>query len=140
MSPALYRILADAVLITHVAFVAFVVLGLLVILAGGACGWRWVRNPWFRAFHLAGISLVVAQAWFGVLCPLTTFEMALRERAGDSTYEGSFIAHWLQALLYYEAPWWAFTLVYTLFGLAVAVSWWKVRPRPFRARAGPNLS
>ena len=34
-------------------------------------------------------------AWIGMICPLTTWEMALRAKAGDATYSGSFIAHWL---------------------------------------------
>jgi polyferredoxin len=128
-STAIYRTLADGVLVTHVAFVAFVVVGLLMILAGGFRNWAWVRNPWFRASHLVAIGLVVVQAWFGVVCPLTTLEMNLRERAGDETYHGTFIAHWLQKLLYYQASPWVFVLAYTLFGLAVIGSWWKVRPR-----------
>ncbi len=128
----LYRTLADLVLITHVAFVGFVVIGLLLIIVGGFCGWKWVRNPWFRALHLAGIGLVVAQAWLGIVCPLTTLEMYLRGQADDEAYGGTFVAHWLQRLLYYTAPWWVFTLCYTLFGLAVAGSWLRIRPRPFR--------
>src|SRR6187401_2166441 len=99
-SPGTYRAFADAVLVLHVGFVSFVVVGLLVILLGGFCGWEWVRNPWFRALHLAAIGLVVVQAWFGVICPLTTLEMDLRERAGDITHHGTFVAHWLQKLLY----------------------------------------
>jgi hypothetical protein len=130
----LYQHLADLVLITHVAFVGFVVLGLLLILVGGCLGWKWVRNPWFRALHLAAIGLVVAQAWLGIICPLTTLEMHFRALAGDETYSGTFIAHWLQMLLYYQAPWWVFTLCYTLFALAVIGSWVKFRPRPFGRR------
>jgi len=128
----LYRTLADLVLATHVGFVAFVVTGLVLILVGGCCGWRWIRNPWFRALHLAAIGLVVVQAWLGVICPLTTLEMALRQRAGDATYGGSFIGHWLQRLLYFDAPPWVFVVSYTLFGLAVVGSWLKFRPRRFR--------
>ena len=136
MPAGAYRILADLVLVTHVSVVAFVVVGLLVILCGGAAGWRWIRNPWFRATHLAAIGLVVVQAWLGVICPLTTLEMHLRERAGDATYSGAFIAHWLQKLLYYEAPAWVFVVCYTLFGLAVIGSWLKFRPRSFRRTQG----
>jgi len=130
-----YRSLADFVLVTHVGFVAFVVVGLLAILVGGVCGWRWIRNPWFRAFHLAAIGLVVAQAWLEAICPLTTLEMYLRDKAGDSTYSGTFIGHWLQELLYYEAPHWVFAICYSLFALAVIASWVKFRPRPFRHHA-----
>src|SRR6267142_5094643 len=138
MSTDAYRTLADLVLITHVSFVVFVVVGLLAILCGGLAGWQWIRNPWFRAVHLAGIGLVVVQAWLGVICPLTTLEMSLREKAGDATYGGTFIAHWLQKQLYYEAPSWVFIVCYTLFGLAVVASWLKFRPRPFRQAQTPG--
>src|ERR1051325_2704556 len=135
MDASLYRTLADVVLITHVCFVAFVVLGQLAIIVGGISGWRWIRNPWFRTAHLAGIGLVVVQAWLGVICPLTTLEMRLREKAGDSTYSGTFISHWLQRILFYQAPAWVFVVAYTLFGLAVVASWVKFRPRSFRYQA-----
>jgi Protein of Unknown function (DUF2784) len=131
MDAVAYRTLADLVLITHVSFVAFVIIGLIVICVGGFAEWRWIRNPWFRSAHLAGIGLVVVQVWLGVICPLTTLEMHLREKAGDLTYSGTFIAHWLQKLLYYEAPPWVFILCYTIFGLAVVGSWLKFRPRSF---------
>jgi len=129
MNSSAYRALADAVLILHVAFIVFVVLGLLLILIGGACGWRWIRNPWFRSLHLLAIALVVAQAWLGIICPLTTLEMHLRERAGDWVYHETFIAHWLQRLIFYRAPMWAFASAYTLFALAVIASWWRFPPR-----------
>ena len=127
-----YRIAADALLALHVAFVLFVVVGLALILFGAWRGWGWVRSPWFRVAHLAAIGVVVLQAWLGRICPLTIWEMALRERAGDATYTGSFIAHWLETLLYYDAPLWVFGLVYTAFGALVVASWVWVRPRPFR--------
>ncbi len=127
-----YILAADGVLLLHVAFVAFVVFGLVLILLGRPFGWRWVRNPWFRVVHLASIAVVTAQAWLGVVCPLTTIEMALRAQGGDATYGGAFIAHWLESILYYSAPAWVFAVVYTLFGLAVVASWFWVRPDPFR--------
>jgi len=122
---------ADLVLLAHVLFVAFVVFGLLLILAGKARAWAWVRNPWFRLAHLAAIGIVVVQSWFGVVCPLTILEMALRKRAGDAVYPGSFVAHWLEAILYYRAPTWVFAVCYTIFGGLVLASWYWVRPRPF---------
>ncbi len=125
---ALYLLLADAILVAHFLFVVFVVMGLAMIYAGYFMRWRWVRNRWFRLLHLAAIAVVVAQAWAGVVCPLTTWEMALRARAGAETYAGSFIQHWLQSILYYSAPEWVFVLCYTLFGVLVAASWFIVRP------------
>lgn len=126
-----YHLLADAVLVVHVGFMLFVVGGLLLILSGGLCGWKWVCNPWFRSIHLAAIGVVVAQAWLGIICPLTTLEMALRDRAGDETYDGTFIAHWLRKLLFYQGPPWLFAVCYSLFAAAVIGSWLKFRPRPF---------
>lgn len=131
-SESFYRSLADTVLVLHTAFVMFVLLGLLLIYIGGARGWRWVRNPWWRLAHLLAIGIVAAQAWIGVICPLTTLEMALRARAGEAVYAGGFIAHWLQNILYWQAPAWVFTVIYTAFGVLVASSWYIVRPRPLR--------
>jgi hypothetical protein len=127
----LWRIAADLILFIHVLFVAFVILGMVLILLGRLRAWTWVRNPWFRAAHLAGIGIVVLQSWFGVICPLTTWEMALREKAGAATYSGGFIAYWLESLLFVQAPGWVFALCYSLFGALVAASWFWVRPRRF---------
>ena len=130
-STVFYLIAADTILFTHVLFVAFVIFGLLLIFAGKLLSWSWVRNPWFRLAHLIGIVFVVLQAWLGVICPLTTWEMALRSKAGDAVYSGSFIAHWLETLLYYQAPAWVFVVCYSAFGSLVVLSWFWVRPRPF---------
>lgn len=132
---ALYRTLADVVLVVHVGFVAFVIFGLLLILLGGLLGWGWVRVPLFRLLHLLAIGQVVVQSWLGIVCPLTTLEMWLRELAGDATYQGTFIAYWLQKILFYQAPPWVFAVCYTLFGSLVVTSWVLVRPRPFRKKA-----
>ena len=124
-----YQLLADAVLALHVAIVLFVVAGLVVVIAGNLLAWRWVNAMWFRLAHLGAIAIVVAQSWFGIICPLTTLEVWLRAKARAETYAGSFVGHWLQRILYYEAPAWVFAVVYTLFGLAVAAAWWYFPPR-----------
>ena len=104
-------------------------MGLLLILMGGLRQWSWVRNDWFRFLHMGAILVVVLQSLVGMICPLTTLEMWLRARAGDTTYEGSFVAQWLHALLYYTAPDWVFTLVYVVFGAAIVGAWFFVPPR-----------
>ena len=123
-----YRLLADFVLLVHFAFVLFVVFGLALILAGGVCGWRWVRGRTFRVAHLLAIGVVVLQAWLGVLCPLTHLEAWARARAGEHVYSGSFVAHWVERLLYYEAPTWIFVVAYSVFGALVVAAWYLVRP------------
>jgi hypothetical protein len=132
-SATLLLLAADLVLLVHLLFVAFVIGGLALILLGKLRRWAWVRNPWFRAAHLGAIGIVVLQSWAGAICPLTTLEMALRARAGDAVYAGSFVAFWLQELLYWNFPWWVFAAVYSLFAALVVASWLWIRPRPFRA-------
>ena len=124
-----YRWLADAVLLAHFGVVLFVVGGLLLIVAGTLSGWTWVNRWGFRLAHLAAIGVVVVQSWLGMHCPLTVLESWLRLQAGDAPYARSFIETWVQRLLYYEAPSWVFTSVYTTFALLVALMWWRFPPR-----------
>jgi hypothetical protein len=128
-----YRTLADLVLAIHFGIVVFVVGALPLIVVGNLRGWALVNALWFRLVHLVAIAVVAAQAWVGVVCPLTTLESWLRARAGQATYETSFIEHWLTRLLFYEAPQWVFTAAYTVFCLAVAAAWWRFPPRKRRA-------
>lgn len=131
-SSTVYLLAADVTLFLHASFVAFVIFGLILIFIGSALSWRWIRNPWFRLLHLAAIGVVVLQSWFGVICPLTTLEMALRLRGGDIGYPGSFVAHWLERILYYDAPAWVFAVCYTAFAALVVGSWFWIRPRRMR--------
>ena len=124
-----YQLLADAVLLIHFGVVLFVVGGLVVVVAGNWLRWAWVNKLWFRLAHLAAIAVVVLQAWLGQYCPLTTLESWLRVKAGAAAYERSFIEHWLQRLIYYEAPFWVFTLAYTAFAVLVLLVWWRYPPR-----------
>ena len=134
-----YRLLADLVLALHFAVVVFVVLGLVLIVAGNLRGWRRVNARWFRVAHLGSISVVAAEAWLGVTCPLTTLEDWLRAKAGASAYGAGFVEHWLRRLVFFEAPPWVFVVGYTLFGLAVLAAWWRFPPEPGR-RSGAGRS
>ena len=130
-NPSLYSLAADLLLILHVMVAAFIVFGLVLVYVGRLRRWEWILNPWFRTLHLLAIGIVALQAWIGTICPLTTWEMALRQRAGEAFYEGSFVAHWLHKLLYWNAPPWVFITAYSGFGMLVLLSWFLVRPRPF---------
>jgi hypothetical protein len=118
-------LLADIVLVVHFGFVLFVLGGLAITWIGTAAGWRWVRSFWFRAAHLAAIAFVTAESLLGIWCPLTLWEAQLR---GDAA-EKSFIAEWVQRLLFYDLPEWVFTLAYVALLIAVAVTWWGIPPR-----------
>ena len=126
-----FAILADLMLILHTMIAGFIVFGLLLIWLGAWRKWSWVGNPWFRYAHVLAIGVVILQSWLGVVCPLTTWEMALREAAGQATYSGTFVAYWLHKILFYRAPEWLFITLYSVFGILVASAWWVVRPRKF---------
>lgn len=114
-----YAVLADVILAVHAAFVAFVIGGQAAILLGWRKGWRWTRGFAFRAVHLAAIGVVVAESWFDIPCSLTVVENTLRVRAGAVAYEHGFIRDGVTHVLFYSAPSWVFTVVYTLFGALV---------------------
>lgn len=132
----LYRLLADLVLTLHATIVAFVIGGLILIVAGNLRRWRWVNAPWFRLLHLAAILTVIAETWLDFPCPLTTLEMWLRALAHEPTYAGGFIEHWLHRLLYYDLPPWVFLLGYSLFGLLVLATWLVFPPATRRRGRG----
>lgn len=132
------RILADAVVVAHAAYAAFVVVGLAAILVGVAFRWRWVRNFWFRMIHFAMIGLVAMEAILGVKCPLTSLEDSLRAQAGQSVDQASFIARLARDLLFYEAPEWVFGVLHCLFAAAVLATLVLAPPRwPWQKDALP---
>jgi Protein of Unknown function (DUF2784) len=82
--------LADIVVLIHALFVVFVVVGGLLAL-------RWPKVLWVHA--PAAIWGVVVE-YAGFICPLTPLEIALRERAGQAGYQGGFVEHYVEGLLY----------------------------------------
>jgi hypothetical protein len=85
-----FRILADAVLVLHLAFIAFVALGGLLVL----------RAPWLAWLHVPAALWGAGIAFLGGICPLTPLENRLRVLGGESGYGGGFIEHYLTALIY----------------------------------------
>ena len=125
----LYSLFADTVVFIHAAYVGFVVIGLAAILVGSVLRWQWVRNFWFRVVHLMTIGIVVVEALFGITCPLTTWENHLRQAAGETARVESFVGRWVHDLLFFDAPPWAFTAVYCLFGAIVLATFVIAPPR-----------
>ncbi len=125
-----YGWLADLVVVIHLGFVAFVILGFLLIWAGHFAGWKFVRNFTFRLAHLLAIGFVAVEALTHKVCPLTTWESDLRLRAGEAGgYQGSFVQHWVHRVLFFDLPEAAFTLIYVLFFGLVLATLWIVKPR-----------
>ena len=87
-----FRISADAVLLLHLAFIAFALLG-------GALGRRW---RWMPLLHLPAAAWGFFVELSGRACPLTELENALRTRAGEAGYQGGFIENPLLGVIYPE--------------------------------------
>lgn len=126
----LYRILADLVVVLHAGFVAFIVVGQIVVLYGLAHGRAWARGFWFRWLHLLSIAFVVMLSWVGAICPLTDLENYLRELAGEVGYPGDFISYWVREFLFYECSTWVFLVIYSVFGMVVLLTFVLAPPQP----------
>ena len=86
----LYRVLADAVVLLHLAFVAFVVLGGMLVL-------RWPRVAWL---HLPAAAWGAFVELYLHYCPLTPLENRLREQGGLGAYDTGFIDHYIIPVIY----------------------------------------
>lgn len=86
----LYSLLADFVVVVHLAFVVFVVLGGLLVL----------RRGWVAWLHVPAAVWGALIELFGWICPLTPLEQWLRRRAGEAGYQGGFVEHYLLPILY----------------------------------------
>lgn len=86
----MFRLLADAILLLHLLFIAFIMLGGLLAL-------RWPRLAWLH-LPIAGWGVLVQ--WMSWTCPLTPLENWLRDAAGGSTYRGGFVQHYVIPVLY----------------------------------------
>ncbi len=122
ISTSTYGILADVVALLHIAYASVIVFGLLLIFTGFIRNWKWIRNPWFRCVHLIMIAIVVYEAWAGITCPLTVWERELRTLAQQPFDGESFLGQSIHFLLFFDAPWWVFTLCYSICGFLILLS------------------
>jgi hypothetical protein len=88
----IHRLLADAVLVLHLGFILFVILGGFLVL----------RRPRLAWLHAPVFLWGAAIEFGGWICPLTPLEKWLRELGGEGAYAGGFIEHYLTALIYPE--------------------------------------
>jgi hypothetical protein len=85
-----YGLLADTVVVVHLAFVVFVVCGGLLVV------WR----RWTAAIHIPAAIWGVYIEFSGRICPLTPLENHLRALAGEAAYSGDFVERYLVPVLY----------------------------------------
>ncbi|MFQ6045183.1 MAG: DUF2784 domain-containing protein [Gemmatimonadales bacterium] len=88
----LLRVAADLLVVVHLGFVIFVVVG-------GFMAWRWRRLAWLHVPAALWGALIEFMGW---TCPLTPWEVLLRRAAGQTGYEGGFIEHYLIPVIYPE--------------------------------------
>jgi hypothetical protein len=86
----MHQLLADLVLVVHLAFVVFVLCGGMLVLK-----WRWIA--WL---HLPAALWGAIVEFTGWICPLTPLENWLRARGGETSYHSDFIAQYLLPILY----------------------------------------
>lgn len=99
----MYGFLAEFIVAVHLVYIAFVLVGLLLIVAGTLLRWNWIRNPWFRYIHLTMILIVAVEAAVKFECPLTTWENQLRVAAGEHPdMERSFTSRLMGMVLHPE--------------------------------------
>ena len=85
-----YGIFTDIVVLIHLTFVFFAVLGAVLII-----WWRWII--WL---HLPAFLWAIWIEFTGGICPLTPLENWVRIQAGQGGYEGDFVATYLLPVLY----------------------------------------
>lgn len=85
-----YRVLADGVVVTHFAFIAFVV-------AGPYLARLWRPVVWL---HLPALAWAVGIIAVGYECPLTALENHFRRLAGERIYSGGFVDHYIENVIY----------------------------------------
>lgn len=89
-----YHLLADLVFLVHLAFIVFVIVGALLVWR-----WRWVVVP-----HLVAVIWGLAIEFLNAPCPLTPLEQILLHKAGEETYRGGFVDHYIVPLIYPDVP------------------------------------
>lgn len=121
-----YSLMADAVLVFHLAFIIFVMFGALLVLQR----WVWI---WL---HLPAVAWGMAVEFLHLYCPLTPLENSLRIKAGIAGYEGDFVGHYLIPLIYpasltpqLQIGIGALVLIVNLLAYALVITRWRSRRR-----------
>ena len=117
-----YLFLADVIVIIHLGYIIYVILGFILIVVGIILRWKWIRNLPFRITHLLAIVGVACETLLGINCPLTVLEFKLRYASNLSEEKVSFVGTIIDSLLYYNAPGWLFTIIYAAFAILVAIT------------------
>ena len=85
-----YRLAADSMMIAHLLYIVFVIVGGLIAF----------RARWILWLHVPAVAWAIYVQYIGRICPLTTWEKQFRGLAGEAGYEGGFVEHYLVPIIY----------------------------------------
>jgi Protein of Unknown function (DUF2784) len=125
LNPSVGPILATAVLIAHLAVIAFNLFGLIAIPLGALLGWGFVRVRWWRLIHLGLLAVVALQALAGRACFLTLLQGALN---GADIRPTPLIMGFVNRMIFWPLPLWVFTALYVVVWVYALALWWIVPP------------
>lgn len=117
-----YSALADVVVVLHLLFLVFVVVG-------GVAAWRWRGLLWL---HMPALVWGLLSITVGLACPLTSLEKHLRHLARDDGYEGGFVDHYVEDVVY---PADLTPLLWAVAAVAVVIGYARIAMHPRRPAA-----
>jgi len=124
----MHAMLATLVLSVHLLVIAFNLFGMVAVPLGAWRGWQFVHAPAWRLLHVASLGITALQAAVGDACFLTRWEVEL---SGAGTSPEPMVMHWINAMIYWQAPAWVFLVAYLLAVAYVLALLWLV---PLRRR------
>ncbi len=124
----MWEFLADLTVVIHFSYVAFVVVGQVLILSGAILGWNWIRYFWFRLAHLAAIGIVALEELADWRCPLTIWEEFFRTQAGQPFSGDTFLSRLIHSIMFYEWEPWVFTWLHLGFAILVIATFLFIPP------------
>ena len=124
-----YSLLADIIVVIHLAYACFVLFGFIGIVIGVWCRWSWIENFPFRLTHLICTVFVPLETLLRMTCPLTTLENYFLKVSGASGYERSFIGNLAGEILFYDVPEWVFAVIYLALAIMVIYYFFRFPPK-----------
>ncbi len=121
--------LAGFVLYFHLLAILFIIFGFVSIPLGVKLKWKFINEFWWRLTHLVSMVIVTVQAILGDACFLTDIQSDLLQTAGKRGYRVPFIQTYVDRLVYYNFPVWAFSIVYVILFVYTIYLWFKAPPK-----------
>ncbi len=126
VNPQTALVAAQAILAVHLLIAGFIVAGLILIPLGARLNWGFVRIPWLRGMHVAGMAVVALQKVAGRACFLTVWEERLEAIAATVPHATPALQAFGERVLYWNLPLAFFAWLYVLVFILVVGLWFAV--------------